>query len=113
MERAFLPVETEAGRLLSRLAPAPIVIVHGAVSFPLAVETLASSGAGRPDSNVPADLGRGPRRRPPRRRPEFWNVARRDVLERVDPGRLRVGRGVFPSGLDPDVVVARGVSRAP
>lgn len=113
VERAFLPVETEAGRLLSRLAPAPIVIVHGAVSFPLAVETLASSGAGRPirtsrrisaEDLVAGRLGDGP---------SFWIVARRDVLERVDPGRLRVGRGVFPSGLDPDVVVARGVSRAP
>lgn len=113
VEGAFLPVETGAGRVLARLATVPIVIVHGAVASPLAVETLASSGLGRPirsarrlraEDLVEGRLGT---------EPAFWIVARRDDLGRVDPRRLRVGRGVAPSPFAPDLLIARGVRVVP
>ncbi len=113
VETAFLPVERDAGRVLSRLATAPIVIVRGAVAFPLAVETLASADLGRPirsarrlsvEDLVEGRLGTGS---------AFWIVARREDLGRIDPRRLRVARGVAPSAFAPDVLVARGVLALP
>ncbi|MBP7677653.1 MAG: hypothetical protein KBB14_15160 [Thermoanaerobaculia bacterium] len=112
VDASFLPVEVEAGRMLSRLAPAPIVIVGSAVRIPLAVETLASAGAPRPiraaHRVTPVELACG-RLGPDSR---FWVLARREDLEHVDPGLLRLGRGVSPSPLAPDVVLVRGVRPA-
>jgi hypothetical protein len=109
IEGAYLPVEVETGRILSRLAPAAIVIEAGSVASPFAVETLAAAGAPRPirrsrrvgaEDIVAGRLGNGS---------SFWIVARRSVLAGVDATQLRVGRGITASEIAPEVVVARGV----
>lgn len=109
VERAFLPGGVESGRILSRLAPATIVIEAGAVDSPFAVETLAAGASPRPiglsrrvspEDLVAGRLGSGS---------SFWIVARSTLLAEVDASQLRVGRGITVSGFAPGVVVARGV----
>jgi 4-amino-4-deoxy-L-arabinose transferase-like glycosyltransferase len=109
VESAYLPVEVEAGRLLARLAPDPVVLVHGAVAHPFAVETLASAGRPRPVSTArrvgrealaAGAVGEGA---------GLWIVGRPGDLEAARAGGLRVGRGTVVSPLDPAVLVARAV----
>lgn len=113
VEEAFLPVEVEAGRILSCLAPDPLVIVAGTVASPFAVETLAAAGRPRPVlpswrigvEDLASDrLGRGR---------SFWVLARREDLARVDQDLVRLGRGVSPSGSEPAVVLVRATRRGP
>ena len=107
VEAAFLPGETEAGRLLSRLAPAPVVLERGATAIPVAVEALASAATGRPilaARRLPTEALAAGRLGPGS---AFWILGRRETIARLEG--FRVGRGIAPSPLSPDLVVVRAV----
>ncbi len=52
VKMAFCPEESDAGRLLRSLGPAPVLLERGSVAAPLLLETLAAS----PDARVPVPV---------------------------------------------------------
>lgn len=99
-------VETEAGRLLARLADAPVVLESGAVFHPLVVEAVAHGV----DRRLPLDLyarktPAGLREAPPAG--PFWILATPRGLAELSTGGFRCGRGIAPAGELSGVLLAR------
>ncbi|HEY3348348.1 MAG TPA: glycosyltransferase family 39 protein [Thermoanaerobaculia bacterium] len=98
--------ETEAGRLLSRLAKAPVVLERGAVPYPIVVEAVAH-GADRSlpldlfARQTPAEIRAAPLASP------FWVLATRRSLAALAAGGFTCGRGIAPAGEASGLVLAR------
>lgn len=98
--------ETEAGRLLARLASAPVVLERGAVRYPIVVEAVAH-GADRTlpldlyARKTPAELKTAPPAGP------FWVLATRRGLAALAAEGFACGRGIAPAGEVSGVVLAR------
>ncbi len=93
----FCGAETDAGRLLGRLAEAPVVEETGAFLHPVVVEAVAhGADRGLPLTSfarkTPAGILAS---RPPG---SFWVLASRRGLATLAAGGLRCGRGIEPGG---------------
>ncbi|MEO8054009.1 MAG: glycosyltransferase family 39 protein [Acidobacteriota bacterium] len=98
--------ETEAGRLLSRLAKAPVVVELGAVPYPIVVEAVAHGS----DRTLPLDLYA--RRTPAELRAAppagpFWLLSTRRGLATLAARGFTCGRGIAPAGEASGLVLAR------
>ncbi len=104
-------VETEAGRLLARLADAPVVLESGAVLHPVVVEAVAhGADRGLPldvyARKTPAELRAALPARP------FWVLVSPRGLAELSAGGLKCGRGIAPAGDVSGVVLAHVRPRA-
>ncbi len=102
----FRAAETEAGRILARLADAPVVLEKGAVLYPMVVEAVAHGVDRRIPLDVyarktAAELGAAPPASP------FWFIASRRGLAELAAGGLRCGRGIAPAGDASGLFLAR------
>jgi hypothetical protein len=102
----FRAAETEAGRLLARLAEAPVVLEKGAVLYPVVVEAVAHGADRRLPLDVysrrtPAELCAAPPAGP------FWVVASRRGLGELAACGFTCSRGVAPGGDASSLVLAR------
>jgi hypothetical protein len=99
-------IETDVGRLLARLADAPIVLESGAVFHPIVVEAVAHGA----DRRLPLDIYA--RKTPAELRAalpagSFWFLATPRGLAELSAGGLKCGRGIAPAGDVSSVVLAR------
>lgn len=107
----FCAAETEAGRILARLADAPVVLESGAVLQPVVVEAVAH-GADRLlpldlyVQKTPAEILAAPSARP------FWLLASPRGLAVLSAGGLACGRGIAPAGDVSSVILVRVRPRA-